>query len=233
MQRVPLTSILGFACILLAGCTQPVPAPPAAGIAQLPDSFPAAYYLQAQKLGSKIFGVNSGLSQVIIYAGKDGPLARLGHEHVVASRDVHGYVDLTRQRADLYVPLDRLTVDEPALRAAAGLTTQLTAEAIAGTRQNMLNKVLEAEQFPFALIQVRRTNSNADILQVAITLHGKQQTFEIPAMIETLADGLKISGELQFRQSDFGITPFSILGGALQVQDQVHLRFSIVAGEKY
>ncbi|HEY9033318.1 MAG TPA: YceI family protein, partial [Pseudomonadales bacterium] len=130
-------------------------------------------------------------------------------------------------------PLGRLTVDEPALRAAAGYASPLSAEAIEGTRQNMLNKVLEAEQFPFALIQVRRSNSNTDILQVAITLHGKQQTFETPAMIETLADGLKISGELQFRQSDFGITPFSILGGALQVQDQVHLRFSIVAGEKY
>ena len=37
------------------------------------------------------------------------------------------------------------------------------------------------------------------------------------------------TGQLAFNQSDFGITPFSILGGAVAVQDQVALRFDIVA----
>ncbi len=37
------------------------------------------------------------------------------------------------------------------------------------------------------------------------------------------------SGDLMLRQTDFGITPLSVLGGALQVQYAVAVRFSIRA----
>jgi len=53
---------------------------------------------------------------------------------------------------------------------------------------------------------------------------------EIPAQIDALADGLVVSGRLSFKQSDFGIVPLAVLGGALQVEDRVDLRFRIVAG---
>ena len=36
-------------------------------------------------------------------------------------------------------------------------------------------------------------------------------------------------GALRIRQSDFGITPFSVGGGAIQVADEVDVRFEIVA----
>ena len=64
----------------------------------------------------------------------------------------------TSGRADLYVPLDTLVVDEPALRAEAGFDTQPSAADIAGTRRNMLEKVLEADRYPFALIAVKRSS---------------------------------------------------------------------------
>ena len=38
-----------------------------------------------------------------------------------------------------------------------------------------------------------------------------------------------MSGELALRQTDFGITPLSVAGGAIQVQDEVKLRFDIHA----
>jgi hypothetical protein len=31
------------------------------------------------------------------------------------------------------------------------------------------------------------------------------------------------------RQSDLGLTPFSVMLGALQVQDEMHIKFKIVA----
>jgi hypothetical protein len=36
---------------------------------------------------------------------------------------------------------------------------------------------------------------------------------------------------MSFNQSDFGIVPFSVLGGALQVRDRLDLSFRIVAQE--
>lgn len=211
---------------LIAGCAPHISPPVAPEHLQVPADFPEAYYLQA----SKVLRVDPARSLVTIVVRRGGPLARLGHDHVVASHDVRGYVDTVGGRADLYVPLERLAVDEPALRSAAELTTQPSAEAVEGTRHNMLEKVLESAHFPFALIHITRSATDSSKILVTITLHGTMQTFEIPARIETIQGELKISGNMTFNQSDFGIIPLSILGGALQVQDSLDLRFLILAG---
>jgi polyisoprenoid-binding protein YceI len=92
----------------------------------------------------------------------------------------------------------------------------------------MLNKVLNASQFPLALIHIERKRAE-DALTVTINLHGVSRTFEVPADIQTTSEGLVISGKMHFNQTDFGIVPFSILNGAIQVQDRLDLRFRIVA----
>src|SRR6266852_3439961 len=141
---------------ILAGCAQlpRVEAPSAP-----PAEFPEAFYLQALKQGKPVFRVDSRESLVVIEVRRSGSLARLGHDHVVASHEVGGYVAPDEGRADLVVALARLAVDEPALRAEAGFDTQPTESDIEGTRANMLEKVLEAEKFPFALIGVSGANT--------------------------------------------------------------------------
>lgn len=215
---------------LLVACTPPIS--PDAVISQslAPADFPEAYYRQAALEGRRVMRIDSNRSLVTIIARRGGALARLGHDHVVASHDVRGYVDVDVGRADLYVALDRLAVDEPNFRAEAGLTIQPSLEAVEGTRRNMLEKVLDAQQFPFALIRVIRDTTGGPMLQVTITLHGTGKTFEVPAQIENLVDGIRISGQMAFNQTDFGMTPFSVLGGAIQVQDRLDLRFKIYAG---
>jgi len=217
-----------FAC-LISACTPHISPPAAIEYTQAPTDFPAAYYLQAETSGSNVLRIDALRSLVAITVRRGGALARLGHDHVVASHDLTGYVDITAGRADLYVPLERLSVDEPVLRAEAALTTQPSADAIEGTRRNMLDRVLESERFPFALIRVNRSPVDRSKLAVVITLHGTTHNFEIPAQIVTLSNGIEINGKMEFDQTDFGITPFSILGGALQVEDRVGLRFRIFA----
>src|SRR5258705_364416 len=66
--------------------------------------------------------------------------------------------------AALSLPLAELSVDEPALRAEAGLDTQPGEADIAATRTNMLDKVLEVQRFPFALIGVKtRADAQLDV----------------------------------------------------------------------
>jgi polyisoprenoid-binding protein YceI len=195
-----------------------------------PAAFPEAFYRQAAARGVKVLRVDPARSLVVIEVRRAGALARLGHDHVIASHDVSGYVAPEEGRADLYVPLARLAVDEPGLRAEAGFDTQPSRDAIDGTRRNMLEKVLEAERFPYALVHVNRsTAADRSMLDVSVTLHGVTRTFELPAQIDSPADGMVVNGRLTFNQTDFGIVPFSVLGGALQVQDRVDLRFRIVA----
>ena len=99
---------------------------------------------------------------------------------------------------------------------------------IAGTRENMLGKVLHAEEPRFAVISVADVNANQH-LKVAITLNGITRTARVPVEIETSVDELSVTGRLPLDQTDFGIKPLSILGGAIQVQDRVNVRFRIRA----
>jgi hypothetical protein len=227
---IHLACLLVLLAGLVAGCAPRIPPQATVEYAQAPADFPESYYRQAEALGRKVLRVDPDRSLVAIVVRRDGSLARLGHDHVVASHDVKGYVDMDGGRADLYVPLDRLAVDEPGLRSEAGLATQPSKEAVEGTRRNMLEKVLESGRFPFALIRVTRGTADRSKLIVTITLHGVMRAMEIPAQIETLPGGIGISGRMTFNQTYFGIVPFSILGGALQVQDSLDLRFRILAG---
>lgn len=213
---------------LLASCT-PHSISPLQEHKIAPKEFPENYYRQAKASGAKILNIDPVNSLVTILVRRGGSLARLGHDHVVASHDVKGYVDLSAGRADLYVQLDRLVVDEADLRSEAGFTTQPSEDAIAGTRSNMLDKVLESARFPYALIKINSKASDHSTLSISITLHDSIKTFDIPARIVTTAGGITISGELSFKQTDFGIVPFSILGGAIHVQDNLDLRFLISA----
>lgn len=236
------TSIPVFATIILrafywlmlvtvvTGCTPPISPQSSTQYVQVPAEFPEINYPGVATAGRKILRVNPALTLVTINVRRGGILARLGHDHVIASHDVNGYVDVSAGRAELSIPLDKLTVDEPDLRSQSGLSTKISAEAIDATRQNMLFKVLESARYPYALIHASRESDNQSTLFVSLTLHGTTRSFEVPVVIDSLPDGIRISGQMEFNQSDFGIVPFSILGGAMQVQDRLDLRFQIVAG---
>jgi hypothetical protein len=215
---------------LVSACVSSVPQP-AHDKQSVAAEFPQTHYVEAIEHGDAIFRVDPALTLVVMEVRRSGALARLGHDHVVASHDVQGYIAPDDGRSDLYVELERLVVDEPDLRAEAGLDTQPSAAFIAGTRQNMLEKVLEFERHPFALISVRAIDpdNGGSRLNVSVTLHGVARSMQVPVEIAKTADEIDVSGRLTLIQSEFGIAPFSILGGAIAVQDAVNVRFRIRA----
>jgi len=216
--------------LVLAGCAPPVRERSGAPAAP-PAEFPEGYYLEAAARGRPVFRVDPAESLVVIEVRRAGSLARLGHDHVVASHEVGGYVAPDEGRADLYVALERMEVDEAALRAEAGFDTQPIESDIEGTRANMLVRVLEADKFPFALIRVSGVDASRGevALGVAITLHGVTRTLQAPARIDADAGRIDVTGRISFDQTDFGITPYSLLGGAIAVRNRVDLRFRIRA----
>ena len=121
-----------------------------------------------------MFLVDAARSLVVIEVRRSGSLAQFGHDHVVASHDVAGNIAPDEGRADFYVPLDSLVVDEPLLRTEAGFDTQPDADDIAGTRRNMLQRVLDADRYPYALIGVQDVGagSHPERVRITLTLHG-------------------------------------------------------------
>jgi hypothetical protein len=214
---------------VLAACVSQAPRI-ATSKEERPPGFPERVYLQSAERGQPVFQVEPAQSLVVIEVRRAGSLAQLGHDHVVASHDVRGYIAPDENRADLYVRLDALVVDEPELRAQAAFDTQPSAAAIAGTRENMLAK-LGAEQHPYTLIYATKLDTEAADPQanVAITVNGVTREMRIPVRIERAAAQLNVTGRVALEQTNFGIAPLSILGGGLQVQDRVDIRFAIRA----
>ena len=211
---------------LLAGC---VPAPPLAPASAPAPENAASWYRQAEAAGSKVLVIDPAQSLITVTVRRGGPLARLGHDHVVASRGVTGFAAPAEGRADFSFRLDQMTVDEPALRVEAALETQPSDDAIAGTRKNMLTRVLEADRFPVVALHVQQVKEAGTAFRMSVTLHGVTRNVLVPAAIESGADGVTAAGTLTLAQSDFGITPMSIMGGAMTVLDPMELRFRIVA----
>ena len=230
------STIIGAMCrilaavlaLLVAACAQQPPAPTPA--AEAPPGFPEAYYRQAAVQGTPVMQIDPAASLVAIEVYRGGSLARLGHDHVIASHEVRGFVAPSTKRADLYFRLDSLVIDEPALRKEAGFDTQPTDEDIAGTRRNMLT-AMEAATFPFAVVHIAAgEGAGAQPMRVSVSLHGVERTVHTSVELETRAGSLVAKGRVALKQTDFGITPLSVLGGAIQVQDEVRVRFVIRAG---
>lgn len=217
--------------LLVTACA---PLPPVAERPQ-PPPLPEADYAAARARGEAVYRIDGPRSLVTVRVYRGGRLASFGHDHVVASRAVEGLVLVAstpaNARADLRMALDSLTVDEPALRAAAGLATTPSAADIEGTRRNMLDKTLEADRFPYVTLALTHAAGAPPrlTLNAAITLHGVTRVQPVSVEIEPDGDDLRARGRFALLQSDHGMTPFSILGGALEVQDRLDIEFDLRA----
>lgn len=230
VDRAATVGVVGVLMVLLAACASQVAEGPRADT-QASGKLPEDYYHRLVAKGVPVFRVDPAGSLLIMEVRRGGSLARLGHDHVVASHDVVGYLAPDAGRADLLVPLDALVVDEPALRAAAGFDTQPSAAAIAGTRRSMLEKVLETDRYPVATIAVTAglVDASPQQLPIAITLHGTTRSVDAVAELVKGQDEVRVTGTTAIEQSVFGITPLSVLGGAVTVQDRVDVQFRVRA----
>jgi len=177
--------------------------------------------------GAAVYAVDPGASLVAVTVRRAGLMARLGHDHVVASRTLAGYVAPGLGRADVSFRADQMTVDEPQLLRDAGIDTQPSPQAVEGTRKNMLGPVLEAQRFSVVTLHAEQL---ADArLRVAVTLHGATRWLALPAAIQVDPAQVSASGRARLKQTDFGIAPFSAGGGLLSVQDELEVRYRVVA----
>jgi hypothetical protein len=186
--------------------------------------------------------VVSNESLLTILAFRGGTLAKAGHNHVIASHDISGtfYVpdDVLHSTFELHVPVGSLTIDEPGLRAQEGaeFPPEVPESAKEGTRRNMLGEaLLNGAQYPeLTLISLRMQPGPMGFsvqADVQVTVRGQSHTISVPVAYSVAAGELVASGDASIKQTDLGLTPFSALLGALQVQDEMRVKFRIVARE--
>lgn len=238
-RKSMLTLFASVAAIALSSCITPAtsPAVPAAHAqANIQSDLPTVYASLARD-GGKLFTLEPKTSTVRIYAFRAGSAARLGHNHVLAAPQFTGYFHLpasgtSNARFDLEFRLDQLEMDNPLYRATLGkaFASVLTPEAIEGTRQHMLGESnFQAEQFPFVRVHSVQISGEAPkfAAKIQVEMHGQTREMWVPLNVEGLPDSLSVSGSFLLRQSDFGVKPYSVMGGMLAVQDEVVIEFQL------
>lgn len=222
-------SILSFAA--LAACTAPVPEPePRAPepVSEAPLSFPGKTRFELSPEDSEI--------RVLVYRG--GRLARLGHNHVITIREIEGEVWLGDSLAESAVrirfPVAALAVDEPEARAQAGddFPGEIPDRDIEGTRKNMLGEgLLDGERHPFIEAVSQSIEGAAGDARLRFTIEVRGQPYEVvlPASVDISGDRISASGQSTLTHDSIGIEPFSVMLGALAVQNELQLQYEFVA----
>jgi polyisoprenoid-binding protein YceI len=236
---LPATLLVG----VLGGCAlRPQPAAPAPAAALPPT--PALHEGTPYEIVPQ-----DSLLAILVYRG--GALASAGHNHVIASHELTGTIyvptELLRSSFEVHIPVATLTVDEATLRAqqsAADFPPDVSAGAKEGTRRNLLGPaLLDAEHYPEIVLQALHlerppaagaasaagAGSDTVLAQLQSSVRGQLRTLTVPVRYERHERELTVSGEMPLKQSDLGLTPFSAMLGALQVMDEMHVSFRIVA----
>jgi hypothetical protein len=240
LRLVPLLA----AGALLSSCHTPAPVPSVPGRAAAPAAVPAAAEAALPHLGTP-YDIAPAESLLTILVFRGGALASAGHNHVIASHALSGTIyvpqDVAGTSFEMHLPVDSLTVDETALRAAqssADFPPDVPESAREGTRRNMLSAaLLDAEANPEIVLRALRSTGQASlpaeagVLQVRmqVEVRGRLHTLLVPVRYDRSNATVTASGDTALKQSELGLTPFSAMLGALQVQDEMRIRFRIVA----
>jgi hypothetical protein len=235
--KIPVFAAAVLLAAGLVGCPSPprAPAPPAE------RRIPSAPPLQGRQ--GHPYDIASSDSLLTLRVFRGGPLAKAGHNHVIASHTLRGtfYVpaDLARTTFEVHLPVAELTIDEATLREqehSEEFPPDIPDSAKEGTRKNMLSgALLDGEHFPEILLQSGSlepapAGSGAQwVAHIQVTVCDRTNTVVVPVHFEQQGDAIVLTGEFPLKQTDLGLTPFTALLGALQVVDEMKVRFRVVA----
>jgi hypothetical protein len=193
--------------------------------------------------GAAAYSIDSAQSELRLLVYRAGPMARLGHNHVILNRAVGGWVDaaarLESASFSLYVPVADFIVDDARARSEEGqdFSAEVPDEAKSGTRRNMLGAaLLDVERFPVMTLtsvaiapDPKLPESGNLVATLTVGLAGHESTLVVPFVLTISPERISAAGTAVLRQSDLGLTPISALLGALQVQDEITVKFKFVA----
>ena len=223
--------IIAMAAVLaLAACAAPRPRP-----ATAPRAAPAGSSLQALPAPGN-YEIDSGGSELRLLVYRAGPLSRLGHNHVMVNHAVSGHVQIgdaiSSTSFSLSIPASAFIVDDTQSRSEEGgdFPGEIPEDAKEGTRRNMLGAaVLNAAQYPeISVTCVSLAGSLGSMTaDVDVGAAGHRSRLTVPLTLQGDSRHFVAAGSLEVKQTALGLAPYSLMGGALQVQDAMQLKFTI------
>jgi len=166
--------------------------------------------------------IDTQKSIITIHVGKSGVFSAAGHEHWVEAPIAHGeFNEGPEARVEFAVDARKMTV-RPDEKTSATDRTEI--------QQTMQTSVLESEKYPEITFRSTAVTATGEAWRVTgtLTLHGVSK----PVAVEVRHDGEMYAGSTRFKQTDFGIKPVKVAGGAVKVKDELDISFKIRAAGK-
>lgn len=169
-------------------------------------------------------------SRFTVQAFATGMLSAMGHSPTIGIRSFNGEVDFNPESAE--AGRFRISIKANSLTVLDDVSEKDRREM-----EQMMNElVLVPRKYPDILydateVAVSRLQGNlfSATINGNLTFHGLTQRQPVAARIGDFGEMLRASGEFNLKQSDYGVKPISVAGGALKVKDDLKFSFEIVA----
>ena len=196
----------------------------------LPLHPPALARAEAGALSSRRhYRVDRARSRITIETRSSSLLTSATRVHLLAAREFQGQVSL--------IPgMMETTVVDFAARADSLTILDEMSEPSRRDIDLAIRRVLDATRYPHIAFHSSKASADPigpDVYDVAasgmLDLHGVRRPLTVSAQVSTQGDVLRIRGACTLRQTDYGLVPFSLGKGAINVEDDVTLTFDLVA----
>jgi polyisoprenoid-binding protein YceI len=174
--------------------------------------------------------VDARASRFTVQAFATGLLSAMGHNPRIGIRTFSGEVDFSADAAQ--AASFRLTIKASSL----GVLDDISDKDRCEIEKMMNEQVLESSKYPDIIyeapnVTIARIDGSLYSANLTGTLsfHGVTRNQSITARIAQFDEMIRASGEFTLNQSDYGIKPISVAGGALKVKDELKFSFEMVA----
>jgi len=185
------------------------------------------------------YTVDSTRSELVVRLFKGGIAAALAHNHVIRAIAFNGSADVDAGNPSgtsfsIEAQTASLRADEPDMREKYRLVEPMKDKDRAKIQETMESPAqMDVARYPtmrFQSTRVERQAENNYLVTGDLTIHGVKHSVSFPATVETVGgNALHGKASFKFKQSDFGIKPYSAFLGAVRNEDEAMMYLDIVA----
>ncbi|MEO8816122.1 MAG: YceI family protein [Mycobacterium sp.] len=176
-------------------------------------------------MADALWSLDASCGELLVRTGVCGRAAKMGHRLTIAMASWRAEVSWSGEEPTAV----RLTVAVDSLRVVRGEGGLMPLSAPEKTlvRSNAL-KCLHSDRYPNIRFQSGDIAAADDGYRLTGTLEicGRVHPHVLDVRVADLGDAQRICGDTVLRQSEYGVRPYSMLMGSMQVADDVTVSFS-------
>jgi polyisoprenoid-binding protein YceI len=181
--------------------------------------------------------VDPAQSELVVRLFKAGIGSVLAHNHVKQATDFSGEAKIDFENpsaSDIRVEAQAksLRADPPKLRQKYELEKEMSDDDRRQVQETMLSgDQMDVQKYPtirFESTGIEKQSAGQYVITGAMTIHGVTQSISFPAVVTREGDRIQGRGSFHFKQSDFGIKPYSAFFGTVRNQDEAVMNIDLV-----